>query len=1397
MESKENNINMPINRKNKVAAVMYGVKQFPQSGENVDNGGAAVSDLNGVASHVSPPQDSSDVQKMSNNNKAVDMNSPHLSGPGVDSGRKNENSTGNTRFIESFKSFMLPKDTPERRRRIYARSKEALNDIVGEYYEKELKQLFDANKKDAAAKARKEMQSDVYNLMNNPMHVYARVASIDDPVSVMDRTMKSMDEKKLKELVSPYALCGGFDEDYYIENFVKPSLRDRMLNEYVKESMPKSRGEYVVRSAMDNSLMGKLVSLPVSGEKSVADRRAIDNEAMAKYNSGRMDDFVAGLGSLVIDLPLFNGIGKISSAVVSTLGRKITPFVAKRIAGKVMANSMNPRMDMELATKVAERAIKQNLKYRLTGGALSQGLTLGNYDASNSVVSDLLSGNSVGLGSAAKSFGRGLLLGGASAAAAAPLRIISKGTAGAKKFFYSTGVLCSESAVFTAGGEIEKIANGVEVEPVDLIYDFAGNTATILTLRLANWRPKGKEYKLDYKGRIKKEFKLSSPEMKEIESVGFNPKEFVAAIENELRIPSYGGSENANNIKEIYSRLMADKNLSAATKSKLMFLVENKVTSTPPVPFDYDVERNSDGKYEVKLFDFEGNLIEQHGFESMESVRSYMFIQQGKLRKNRIELLDKELTAGLQSQNFYRHAGLYLRASGADVNGFVDALYEKSQGKEITPEQQRMLDEVLRRSSFDNENVVRHLYDSRRNIEQKFGLEDNTLIYKAAEPYYMLRENEIAAIREYEELLHKEVEQLKEGTGRSAVMSSMSSEGGGDKNPRVTTAESEFREHNEKVNRESILGTLDANAMKEKPIDVFKEPTRGVVWNVYGNHITKEQLDANKSLVKKMSKRLGVDINIIVDEREIKRPDPDNKSEVCEYNSQVRAYGWINDGKVYVNLPNCPTAEIVEKVIVHEVVGHQGLEKVFGYHLYDFLEDIYKSADDKLRYEIESMGKSQYRGTDNFTIVEEYLTHLTEKAWLNEKERTIMQRFKDFIKDMFRRMGIYKESTGELTTGEIERLIALHCRYVRNRVNPERHRKEVFGRFESSHHPKSEYYNYGTYIDNVRSRIEEGTFFRSTPDYLRGYKALLNYDRLPVEYKEKFLKDNNWKSEEEVYEILKNRKFRLPENWDKKTSPGERGGVIPGYPSSKGLVQSGNGHLSTKSLTSQEDDAKLMRNTIKAEESPLNNINNGEFGNSADERAAVDMLDASDYRNRENYNSVDFTSFMEKIKKEYKAIKQDIEFVEAMRESMRVWGGDSVSDKAFKDKYGISVDDFKDKFPTDDEYIYYRLIEKGHNLNNGVEEMPENDSTSGSATTADGIRRTSLDEIERRVNGPLDILHRSICSTGTMLNGVGHRLLNAGLSLQERADIEDEIEAYAMHLLKKRKAGNISQSPRA
>ena len=1087
---------------------------------------------------------------------------------------KPDQATGNTHFKNSFASFMLPKDTPARRRKVYSLSQEALDNVVNEYYDKELKSSFMQHKDEAKARGKKVLEENAYLAAEYPMQLYATVAKEEDPAKVIEKSMAQIDKARLKEMVSPMASTGGYDADKYIEDFVKPSLQSRMIDEYVKESVPKNRSEYIVRSAVGNSLIGKLAQLSASGEKGVTNSLAIEQEGLSKYKSNRVDDFVAGVGSLMIDAPAFSAFGSSSSAMLSLAGRKVMPLLTKKIAQRVLNNSINSRMNPALANKVAERAIKENIKYKITNAALGQGLTLGKYDISNSIVDDLLIGNEVDSGKAAKSFGRGMLLGGASSLASSPFRALSKGANGARKLFYSSGVLSSESAVFTAGHEIEKLANGVEVAPVDLFYDFGESAATLLTMRLSHWRPKGKEYKLNRYGKIRKEFDLTPIERDEIKNIGCNVTELLRDIEKELAMPSLGGIRSRERIRNMYFNIMASKDVSASAKSKLLFLVDNKLTSSPPIPFDYDIYRLYNGKYKVKLFDYDGHLIESNVSADEIGVRSSIMLLRPHILKNRIKMYDKELISGIRSRNFYIQAKDYITKNNIDVEEFTDAIYNRLQETEVSPRQQKIINDILRRSSYDSDAMIKYLYSIRRNIERKYGLDGNSLLYVIEKKPYMLSKNEVNAIEEYESVLRNEVERLKSGTSSSHARE-IDNAASGVSIGSDDIIRNEYSDYNDYITMQDYLGTGEFIV---RPINVSQKPKDGIVWNYYNNVFTQEKLEEHKAFAKELSHKFGIDVELITDERQIKVPETDNATAIEEYNNQVRSFGWINKGKVCVNLPNCKELEDVEKTIVHEVVGHHGLEKVFGYHLRDFIEELYSKSSDDVRSEINKI-RARYPHIDNYTLVEEYLADVVEKKWKNSEERTILQRFKEFINRMFARLGIYYGSKKRLSSSEVEELLALHCNYVRNRVDPIKHRKEVFARFKSSHLPEFEYNDYDAYLQNINKQVSEGNFFKGTPSFLKAYKAFLNYDRLDPNT-QRIFREQTKMSEEEIMKELEHRKYRMPSDGNshagEKTISGERSGAVPGNSSSGDLHLEGNEHLSRKPLAQPNGNANII-----------------------------------------------------------------------------------------------------------------------------------------------------------------------------------------------------------------------------
>ena len=146
----------------------------------------------------------------------------------------------------------------------------------------------------------------------------------------------------------------------------------------------------------------------------------------------------------------------------------------------------------------------------------------------------------------------------------------------------------------------------------------------------------------------------------------------------------------------------------------------------------------------------------------------------------------------------------------------------------------------------------------------------------------------------------------------------------------------------------------------------------------------------------------------------------------------------------------------LERVVVHEVVGHGGLTYLFGDYIYDFYEDLYKMADDEVRAGIHEIGK-RYDAA-GYTAVEEYIAHLAEKNAPTPKERYLLGKVKDYVNNMLERMNIISSDKSKVTTKELCNMLSAHHKAMLNRTAPSDYRAKVFGKFPSAHLGEK-YYN--------------------------------------------------------------------------------------------------------------------------------------------------------------------------------------------------------------------------------------------------------------------------------------------------------------------------------------------------
>ena len=994
----------------------------------------------------------------------------------------------------------------------YATSQQAVDDVVNDYYDNYLSHVYDAH--------RKKQEQEIKDVMRANKNPYAAVSMSqykNDPMKVIDNTMGEVDMEKLREMVAPLAGRAGYGTDEYIDNFVKPALKDVMIKDYTEKNKPKNSFEYVMRSANANSLLGKSVNFAI-GNKS---RMQLERESLDAYDASTLERIAGGVGGLLFDAPIFKGLGMMSNAVTGRATSSVTNKLSSRILGYYSYEGMSYKE----ALRHAERMIKMNLKSRMIQSAAATGLTLGTYDLAHSVSEDVLYNESVDMEKAKHAFLKGGITGGVLGMVGGKLRGIAAGLTGGNKVTASAGVLTVESAVFTTSTEFDKALQGVDIEPIDIVNDYLEGTATLGIMKLMHTKPKGAEHKLDRSGKLKKKLQLSKSEQEELRELNMDYKEFMDMVENTLKFPAAGIGTFFNDVVEKYLAIMQSKDVSATTKSKLMYLIENKITSTPPLQFEYSVEKTEKGNWVLTTYDSEGGKIERHVFEHAGNAKNYLLANMGDFRKNRIAVYERELLQVFDSQNLLRQAGLYIKETGVSADEVSEALYKRAKNMELTPRESTIVREIVDRTSYNETGMVQFLADMRREIERKHLLPEGSMLDNIDLPFYDCTKAENAALDEYEALVRNEAELLKQGAdparaaefeelGRNSAFKGMS---------------------NEEVKHQEVLDFHTNHAdkrnpkvkeLKEKLIEIGDMDEAGLIWSYEGVDNTLEDLRSYKTYADKIASKLNVKIEYVWDEHEIPRPENGDKYDISNYNNKIRAKGWAELGKkIVINLPNIESIEELERTVVHEAVVHVGLPRLFGNHFMAFLEELYRKATPGVRAGIHDM-KRTYKVANNYILIEEYLATLAEKAASTILHSSFYDDLKSFVKNSLVRMNLYTGRNRRVTDDELISLLRQHVKYMKRNTDPSRYRRWVFGIYDAAKQQKRTYTDKEAYDDYIRGKFAHGRFFGNTPRFLYDQKAYNNYEFMPEEQRAIFRKRWN-ATDEEIRKIKSGESFRL------------------------------------------------------------------------------------------------------------------------------------------------------------------------------------------------------------------------------------------------------------------------------
>lgn len=156
----------------------------------------------------------------------------------------------------------------------------------------------------------------------------------------------------------------------------------------------------------------------------------------------------------------------------------------------------------------------------------------------------------------------------------------------------------------------------------------------------------------------------------------------------------------------------------------------------------------------------------------------------------------------------------------------------------------------------------------------------------------------------------------------------------------------------------------------------------------YSSHDAVDQEDLGmqdlEEVATSMAEALGEDVRVIHDTAEI---EGRNESET---NRMRGAKGWYDPktGQVVVVLPNAESADDVEATILHEMVGHKGLQELVGKDQFGkFLDEVFEGANEAVRNGI--VERSKRYGWNTRLATEEYIAELAEQGFKDLEARDL------------------------------------------------------------------------------------------------------------------------------------------------------------------------------------------------------------------------------------------------------------------------------------------------------------------------------------------------------------------------------------------------------------------------
>ena len=504
----------------------------------------------------------------------------------------------------------------------------------------------------------------------------------------------------------------------------KPMINSVLKNELdqleIKGMMPKGSAEYIMKTGLGNTIVGKIVRKAVQTDY----QNWLEDIANQQYQPGFWENVASGALTFAGDAW--------SYWLPGAAGGKLTKSMVAKAEGKLAGDLMAKGMERKMAERAAKVLIGKSKTAALKSGAAHGAVTFGGQSAISKPIDEIyrtgqfdengkIYNPSVGkviantLGEVAKQSAVGAIMQGGTIA-----NMVGKGRGLATNILADIGGKVVDSGIMTGQQLLERMAHDPNFKPTgkDAAETFLESGANLLSIGFPGFV--GKYARFKDAREFNKKFGFTDQDIAELKRFGYDGLRdaFEKMGIGEYAVVGENAQRLDGQLTQKYMNLMNDKSVPEVLKAKMMAVVEGKRPSSfSPIVDSIIVQpMDNDGKVYLETLNKNGGIVERKEFASLDEAQKadkkleyektlgLASVLEGEFHNEFTqEHLDGLYNKAAQKYNMGEKltdedkAAVYLHQNAGDIKEIID---KQQKGIILTDEEQKQV------------NAYRHYYDS-------------------------------------------------------------------------------------------------------------------------------------------------------------------------------------------------------------------------------------------------------------------------------------------------------------------------------------------------------------------------------------------------------------------------------------------------------------------------------------------------------------------------------------------------------------------------------------------------------------------------------------------------------------------------------------------------------------